>query len=147
MFSFQTIISEYIIFYKITLHVSYLVAKHQGATAHRFRNAAIMSRAQVSWWVLRFKAGQVSVDQQKTWTSSTRYSRLTNWLLIQETAEEVGMSYDSYHAILNENLSTEIASAKFIPLLSKVDQTKLRFSWLLIYLNTQKPIKEILKIL
>jgi hypothetical protein len=57
------------------------------------------------------------------------------------------MSYDSYHAILNENLSTEIASAKFIPLLSKVDQTKLRFSWLLIYLNTQKPIKEILKIL
>jgi hypothetical protein len=62
---------------------------------------------------------QDAFGQQKACISSSRYSRL----VIQETAEEVGMSHDSYHTILNEKLSIQIAPAMLIPLLSTVDQT------------------------
>jgi hypothetical protein len=42
-----------------------------------------------------------------------------SWAIYSKTAEETGISHDSYQTIWTENLRTKFASAKFVPQLRK----------------------------
>ncbi|GFU19364.1 hypothetical protein NPIL_671031 [Nephila pilipes] len=81
-----------------------------------------MGVTQFKEWFNRFKDGCTSAEN----------SRLT----VQKIAEEVGVSQDSAHAILREDLNMNRLAEKFLPQLLSPEQKELRFD----FLNTANTI-------
>ncbi|GFT00220.1 HTH_48 domain-containing protein [Nephila pilipes] len=87
----------------------------------------------------RFKDSRTSADSEQrcgrpqTAQSAANVERVQNLvmadrrLIVREIAEEVGVSQDSAHAILRDDLNVNRVAAKFVPKLLSQEQKDLRF--------------------
>ncbi|GFT19187.1 HTH_48 domain-containing protein, partial [Nephila pilipes] len=90
-------------------------------------------------WFNRFKDGRTSAESEQrcgrsqTARSAANDERVRNLVMadrrltVQEIAKEVGMSKDSAHAILREDLNMNRGAAKFVPKLLSPEKKDLRF--------------------
>ncbi|XP_011867391.1 PREDICTED: putative uncharacterized protein FLJ37770, partial [Vollenhovia emeryi] len=97
-----------------------------------------MGVTQIKEWFNRFKDGRTSAESEQrcgrpqTARSVANVERVRNLVMadrrltVREIAEEVGVSKDSAHAILREDLNMNRVAAKFVPKLSP-EQKDLRF--------------------
>lgn len=98
-----------------------------------------MGVTQIKEWFNRFKDGRTSAESEQrcgrpqTARSAAVVERVRNLVMayrrltVREIAEEVGVSKDSAHAILREDLSMNRVAAKFVPKLLSPKQKDLRF--------------------
>ncbi|XP_021003805.2 protein GVQW3-like [Parasteatoda tepidariorum] len=92
-----------------------------------------MGVTQIKEWFNRFKYGRTSAESEQRCgrpqiaQSAVNVERLRNLVMaVREIAEEVGVSKDSAHAILREDLNMNRVAAKFVPkLLSPEQKTRL----------------------
>ncbi|KAJ4445764.1 hypothetical protein ANN_12449 [Periplaneta americana] len=97
-----------------------------------------MGVTQIKEWFNRFKDGRTSVEHEQrcgrpqTARSAAVVERVRNLVMadrrltVLEIAEEVGVSKDSAHAILREDLNMNRVAAKFVPKLLSPEQKDLR---------------------
>ncbi|GFS29193.1 protein GVQW3 [Nephila pilipes] len=97
------------------------------------------SVTQIKEWFNRFKDGRTSAESEQrygkpqTARSAANVERVRNLVMtdrrltVREIAEEVGVSKDSAHAILREDLNMNRVAAKFVPKLLSPEQKDLRF--------------------
>ncbi|KAJ4435187.1 hypothetical protein ANN_23763 [Periplaneta americana] len=97
-----------------------------------------MSVTQIKEWFNRFKDGRTSAESEQrcgrpqTARSAAVVERVRNLVMadrrltMQEIAEEVGVSKDSAHAILRDDLNMNRVAAKFVPKLLSPEQKDLR---------------------
>ncbi|GFT41707.1 HTH_48 domain-containing protein [Nephila pilipes] len=98
-----------------------------------------MGVTQIKEWFNRFKDGRTSAESEQccgrpqTARSAANVERMRNLVMadrrltVQEIAEEVGVSKDSAHALLREDLNMNRVAAKFVPKLLSPEQKDLRF--------------------
>lgn len=98
-----------------------------------------MGVTQIKEWFNRFKDGRTSAESEQrcgrpqTARSAAVVERVRNLVMadrrltVREIAEEVGVSKDSAHAILREDLNMNRVAAKFVPKLLSPEQKDLRF--------------------
>ncbi|XP_068229679.1 protein GVQW3-like [Palaemon carinicauda] len=99
-------------------------------------------------WFNRFKSGRVSAESDprsgrpQTARSAAVVERVQNLVMadrrstVRETAQEVGLSKDSAHAILRDDLNMHRVAAKFVPRLLSPEQKDLRCQVVKDLLNT-----------
>jgi len=97
-----------------------------------------MGITQIKEWCNRFKDDRTSVesDVRSGRSSISRNDELIDQVrtmvmqdrrvTVPELAEEVGISTDSVHSILTDDLAMRRVSAKFVPKLLKMEQKQLR---------------------
>ncbi|GFU34897.1 HTH_48 domain-containing protein [Nephila pilipes] len=98
-----------------------------------------MGVTQIKEWFNRFKDGRTSAERKQrcgrpqTARSAANVKRVRNLVMadrrltVREIAEEVGVSKDSAHAILREDLNMNRVAAKFVSKLLSPEQKDLRF--------------------
>ncbi len=105
---------------------------------HRVFGDSAMSVTQIKVWYNRFKDGRTSVESNEC---SGRPSTCCNdaiieevktlimanrHLIVREIGDELGISKDSAHAILTQDLGMRRVSAKFVPRLLSEEQKQVR---------------------
>ncbi|KAJ4439787.1 hypothetical protein ANN_07915, partial [Periplaneta americana] len=97
-----------------------------------------MGVTQIKEWFNRFKDGRTSAESEQrcgrpqTARSAAVVERVRNLVMadrrltVREIAEEVGVSKDSAHAILRDDLNMNRVAAKFVPKLLSPEQKDLR---------------------
>ncbi|KAJ4445099.1 hypothetical protein ANN_06898 [Periplaneta americana] len=97
-----------------------------------------MDVTQIKEWFNRFKDGRTSAESEQhcgrpqTARSAAVVERVRNLVMadrrlaVREIAEEVGVSKDSAHAILRDDLNMNRVAAKFVPKLLFLEQKDLR---------------------
>ncbi|GFU19237.1 HTH_48 domain-containing protein [Nephila pilipes] len=115
----------------------------QSQTIRKFQlvfGEEVMGVTQIKEWFNRFKDGRTSSESEQccgrtqTARSAVNVERVRNLVMadrrltVREIAEEVGVSKDSAHAILRENLNINRVAAKFVPKLWSPEQKDLRLT-------------------
>ena len=97
-----------------------------------------MSRMQYFEWYSRFKTGRTSIDEDprsgrpSTSTDDLHIDAVRDLIIqncrlsIREIAEDVGISFGSFQAILTEKLNMHRVAAKFVPHVLTEDQKATR---------------------
>jgi len=97
-----------------------------------------MSRMQYFEWYSRFKTGRTSIDEDprsgrpSTSTDDLHIDEVRDLIIqncclsIREIAEDVGISFGSFQAILTEKLNMHRVAAKFVPHVLTEDQKATR---------------------
>jgi len=97
-----------------------------------------MSRMQYFEWYSRFKTGRTSIDEDprsgrpSTSTDDLHIDAVRDLIIqncrlsIREIAEDVGISFGSFQAILTEKLNMHRVAAKFVPRVLTEDQKATR---------------------
>ncbi|GFS60856.1 HTH_48 domain-containing protein [Nephila pilipes] len=100
-----------------------------------------MGVTQIKKWFNRFKDGSTSAESEQrcgrpqTARSAANVEKVRNLVMADrrltmwEIAEEVGVSKDSAHAILREDLNMNRMAAKFVPKLLSPVRKGLRFDF------------------